>query len=216
MQRGEDYPRSDNDKEEIEIYYSDKEESEIYYSNAESLLGMAGEDDSDENTSADKEPKPPGQQTRRSGRTWAPSQRTLESQEQHWDFRGMRTRTDTTPRPPPPDRQPVDAEPEVEEPPQEDGHEVQAPPPEVRLEDLVLEPAVDDQGRRLETEREGLGEPDPLILAKSPTVVLPAILQFIPGPQERAQAQDRDPVLTRVKDWVCRGIRPERLELDFG
>ena len=97
----------------------------------------------------------------------------------------------TTPRPPPPDRQPVNAEPEVEEPPQEDGLEVQAPPPEVSLEDLVLEPAVDDRGRRLETEREGLGEPDPLVLAKSPAVVLPAIQQCIPGPQERAQAQDR-------------------------
>ena len=33
--------------------------------------------------------------------------------------------------------------------------------------------------------------------------------------RERAQAQDRDPVLTQVKDWVRRGIRPERLELDF-
>ena len=46
--------------------------------------------------------------------------------------------------------------------------------------------------------------------------MLPAILQCIPGPRERAQAQDQDPVLTRVKDWVHRGIRPERLELDFG
>ena len=66
MQKGEDYPRSDNDKEEVEIYYSDKEESEIYYSDTESLLGAARDSDSDENTSADKEPKPPGQQTRRS------------------------------------------------------------------------------------------------------------------------------------------------------
>ena len=82
--------------------------------------------------------------------------------------------------------------------------------------DLVLDPALDDQGRRLDTEREGLGEPDPLVLAKSPAVVLPAILQRIPGPRERAQAQDRDPVLTRVKDWVRRGTVPERLELDFG
>ena len=128
----------------------------------------------------------------------------------------MRTRTETTPRSPPPDRQPVDAEPKVEEPPPEEGLEVQAPPPEVRPEDLVLDPVVDDLGRRLETEREGLGEPDPLVLAKSPAVVLPAILQCIPGPRERAQAQDRDPVLTRVKDWVHRGIRPERLELDSG
>ena len=55
----------------------------------------------------------------------------------------------------------------------------------MRLEDLVLEPDMDDQGWRLETEREGLGEPDPLILAKSPAVVLPAILQCIPGPRER-------------------------------
>ena len=58
------------------------------------------------------------------------------------------------------------------------------------LEDLVLDPAVDDRGRRLGTEREGLGEPDPLVLAKSPAVVLPAIQECIPGPRERAQAQD--------------------------
>ena len=77
--------------------------------------------DADENTSEDEEPKPSGDQTRRSGRTWAPTCQTLESQGQHWDFRGMRTWTSTTPWPPPPDRQPVDAEPEVEEPPQEDG-----------------------------------------------------------------------------------------------
>ena len=150
------------------------------------MLGAAGEDDSDENTSSDKEPDTPGPQTRRSGRTWAPTRQTLESQEQHWDFRGMQTWTETTPRPPPPDRQPVDTEPEVEEPPpeEEEGLEVQAPPPEIRPTDLVLDPALDDQGRRLETEREGLGEPDPLVLAKSPAVVLPAILQCIPGPRE--------------------------------
>ena len=206
IQKEEDYPRHDDDKKEVEIYYSDNE----------SLLGAAEDDndnDADENTSKYEEPKPSGDQTRRSGRTWAPTCRTLESQGQHWDFRGMRTRASTTPWPPPPDQQPVDAEPEVEEPPQEDECEVQVPPPEVRIE--VLDPAVDDQGRRVGTEREGLGEPDPLVLAKSP-IVLPAIQECIPGPRERAQAQDRDPLLTRVKDWVRRGIRPARLELDFG
>ena len=57
LQSGEDYPRSYHDKEEVEIYYSDKEESKIYYSDTESMLGAAGEDDSDENTSSDKEPR---------------------------------------------------------------------------------------------------------------------------------------------------------------
>ena len=46
--------------------------------------------------------------------------------------------------------------------------------------------------------------------------MLPAIQECIPGPRERAQAQDRDPVLTRVKDWVHRGIIPGRIKLDFG
>ena len=73
LQTGEDYPRPYNDKEEAEIYYSDKEESAIYYSDTESMLGAAGEDDSDENTSSDKELETPRPQTRRSGRTWAPT-----------------------------------------------------------------------------------------------------------------------------------------------
>ena len=50
LQSGEDYPRSYHDKEEAEIYYSDKEESEIYYSDTESMLGAAGDDNSDEKT----------------------------------------------------------------------------------------------------------------------------------------------------------------------
>ena len=180
----------------------------------ESLLGAVEyDDDANNETSKDEEPKPSGDQTRRSGRSWVPMHRTLESQGQHWDFRRMRTSLSATPWPLPPDRQPVDAEPEIEEPPQEDGLEVQAPPTEVSLEDLVLDPAVDGQGRRLDTEREGLGEPDPLVLARSPAVVLPAIQECIPGPRERAQAQDRDPVITQVKDW---GAMPGRLELDFG
>ena len=138
------------------------------------MLGAARGDDSD-NESDD--PTPP---VRRSGRTWAPTQRTLESQEQHWDSQGAQA--GPTPDPPPPDRQPVDAEPEVEEPipAEEEGLEVQAPPFELRPIDLVLDPVLDDQGRRMDTEREGLGEPDPLVLAKSPAAMLPAILQHIP------------------------------------
>ena len=67
IQKGEYYPRSDNDREEVEIYYSD----------TESLLGAAEDNDTDKNTSIDEEPKPPGQQTRRSGRTWAPTHRNV-------------------------------------------------------------------------------------------------------------------------------------------
>ena len=46
--------------------------------------------------------------------------------------------------------------------------------------------------------------------------MLPALQAFIPGPRERAQVQDRNEVLSVVKDWVRRRVVPQRLELDFG
>ena len=131
------------------------------------MLGAAGEDDSDD------ESDNPAPTVRRSGRTWAPTQQTLESQEQHWEPHGVQV--DHTPEPPPPERQPVDAEPEVEEPmpAEEEGLKVQAPPLELRPIDLVLAPVPDHQDVRMDTEGEGLGEPDPLVLARSPEDMSP-------------------------------------------
>ena len=142
--------------------------------------------------------------------------RTLESQEQRWEPHGVHV--DQTPEPLLPERHPVDAEPEVEEPvpAEEEGLEVQAPPLAMEPNDLVLDPIPDHQDVRIDTEGEGLGEPDPLVLARSPEDLSPAIRQYIPGPRVRAQVQDRDPVLSRVKDWIRQGIIPGRLELDFG
>ena len=90
------------------------------------------------------------------------------------------------------------------------------PATEDDLDYLVLEPALDHRGRHLEPAAEGVGEPDPLVLARSPATMMPATQLLIPGPRERAQAQDQDAVLSVVKDWVRRGTVPRRLELDFG
>ena len=90
------------------------------------------------------------------------------------------------------------------------------PAPEDDLDDLVLEPALDHRGRHLELAAEGVGEPDPLVLTRSPATMMPATQLLIPGPRERAQAQDQDAVLSVVKDWVQKGTVPRRLELDFG
>ena len=111
----------------------------------------------------------------------------------------------------------------TEEPP------INAPPVEIGQDDLdleptpgddpnelILEPAVDHLGRRLDPAAEGIGEPDPLILAKSPATLRSTTQLLIPGPRERAQAQDQDAVLSVVKDWVRQRVMPERLELDFG
>ena len=184
-QSGGDYP-----------YSCHEQDDKIYYSDPEDVLGGAGEDDSDD------ESDDPAPTVRRSGRTWAPTQQTLESQEQRWEPHGVQV--DQTPEPLLPERHPVDAEPEVEEPvpAEEEGLEVQAPPLELRPIDLVLAPIPDHQDVRMDTEGEGLGEPDPLVLARSPEDMSPAIQQHIPGPRERAQVQDRDPVLSRVKDWI--------------
>ena len=90
------------------------------------------------------------------------------------------------------------------------------PAPVDDLDDLILEPALDHRGRRLEPAAEGVGEPDPLVLARSPATMMPATQLLIPGSRERAQAQDQDAVLSVVKDWVQKGTVPRRLELDFG
>ena len=66
----------------------------------------------------------------------------------------------------------------------------------------------------MEPAAKGTGEPDPLVLARSPATMIPATQLLIPGPRERAQAQDT--VLSIVNDWVRRGTTPRRLELDLG
>ena len=62
---------------------------------------------------------------RHSRRSWAPTQRALESQGQQWDFRGTRHREGFGMAPPrlPPEREPIDQEPEDEDP-----HLIQEPP----------------------------------------------------------------------------------------
>ena len=194
-QSGENHPYSCQiQDEEIyysdpEIYYSDPEiyysDPEIYYSDPEDVLGAARDEESDE------EPDVPAPATvRRSGRAWKPTQRALESQEQRWEPPGIPV--ELPPEPVPPERQPLDAEPEVEEPvpAEEEGLEVQAPPLTMDPNNLVLDPIPDHEDVRVDTEGEGLGEPDPLVLARSPEDLSPATCQHIPGPRERAQAQD--------------------------
>ena len=56
--------------------------------------------------------------------------------------------------------------------------------------DIVLEPAVDQLGQPLDPAAEGVGEPDPLVLAKSPATLMSTTHQLIPGPASRAAAQD--------------------------
>ena len=123
----------------------------------------------------------------------------------------------------PPERQPLDLEPEPddERPADPPGRRtptriLQAPPPGTTLEDLVLESAVDSQGEQLDPAALGLGEPEPLVVAKSPATMLPTLQALIPGPRERARAQDGDKVLSVVKDWVRRLVVPQRLDLDYG
>ena len=129
----------------------------------------------------------------------------------------------------PPEREPIDQEPEDEDPLLTQEPPVDAPPVEIGQDDLdleptpgddpdklILEPAVDHLGRRLDPAAEGIGEPDPLILAKSPATLRSTTQLLIPGPRERAQVQYQDAVLSVVKDWVRQGVMPGRLELDFG
>ena len=61
---------------------------------------------------------------------------------------------------------------------------------------------MDHLGRCLDPAAEGIGEPDPLILARSPATLRSTTQLLIPGPRERAQVQDQDTVLSVVKDWV--------------
>ena len=102
----------------------------------------------------------------------------------------------------PPEREPIDQEPEDEDPYLTQEPPIDAPPVEIGQDDLdleptpgddpdnpdelILEPAVDHLGRRLDPAAEGIGEPDPLILAKSPATLKSTTQQLIPGPRERA------------------------------
>ncbi len=171
---------------------------------------------------------------RRSRRAWAPTQRALEAHGQRRDTERTRWQTNdgTTPVRLPPEREPMDEGPVEEE--QQDPLEPpeEAPPIEIGRDDLnltppqdeetdhggdiVLEPAVDQLGRPLDPAAEGVGEPDPLVLAKSPATLMSTTHQLIPGPASRAAVQDQDPVLAVVKDWVRQRVMPTRLELDFG
>ena len=81
--------------DEVEIFYSEDESEddkvEIFYSEDELVLGAAendNESDEDPVDSAEEERTPPKPMPRRSGRSWAPTQRALESHGQQWDFRG--------------------------------------------------------------------------------------------------------------------------------
>ena len=205
-----------------------EETQEDKTANNETHLGAAEEEE-------EAEDEPEGKSgPRRSRRSWAPTQRALESQGQQWDFRGVghRKETVTTPLRLPPEREPVDQEPEDEDPHSVPEPPREAPPVEIGHDDLdlnptpeadpdeqdelILEPAVDHLGRPLDPAAEGIGEPDPLILAKSPATLMSTTHRLIPGPTDRAEAQDQDAVLAVVKDWVRQRVMPERLELDFG
>ena len=112
-------------------------------------------------------------------------------------------------------------EPPHEVPPIEIGHEdLNLTPPQDgdpdKFSDIVMEPAVDHLGRPLDPAAEGIGEPDPLVLAKSLATLMSTTHRLIPGPTGRAEAQDQDTVLAVVKDWVRQRVMPKRLELDFG
>ena len=208
----------DND---VEIFYSEDDDVEIFYSEDELVLGAVEDDnesgeDPDNPTEEERTPSKPI--PRRLGRSWAPTQQALGSHGQQWDFRGAghREASGTTQRHLPPERQPVQLEVELEDPTPADDQVVRAPTPEVGLSDLVLEPALDHKGRHLEPAAEGTGESDLLVLARYPATMIPATQLLIPGPRERAQAKDRDAVLSIIKDWVQKGAISGRLELDFG
>ena len=208
---------------EVKIFYSEDEseddEVKIFYSEDERFLGAADDENDGESVDSEEEdqtsPKPIH---RCSGRSWAPTQRTLKLHGQQWDFRrtGHRDGFGTTRPHLAPERQPIDLEPEADDQTPADDQPIRAPTPEVDLDDLVLESALDHKGRQLEPAAEGIGEPDPLVLARSRATMMPATQLLIPGPREQAQAQDQEVVLSIVKDWVRRGTVPRRLELDFG
>ena len=190
-------------------------------------MGAANEDETTDNESGEQ----PG--PRRSQRSWAPTRKALESHGQQGDIRREeRRRTDFRPPRLPPEREPLDQEPEDEDPRDPPEPPCEIPPIEIghddlnldshtrgdpdESDDMVLEPAVDHLGRPLDPAAEGIGEPDPLVLAKSPATLMSTTHQLIPGPTDRAEAQDQDPVLAVVKDWVRQRVMPKRLELDFG
>ena len=226
-----EYPTKQEDHADTsEIFYSDEEEGiqEDKTANNEKHLGAANEEETTEDG-------PEGWSgPRRSRRSWAPTRRALESQAQQWDFKGAGHRRETNITPPrlPPEREPIDQEPEDEDPHHLPEPPCEAPPIEIGHDDLglnptpeddpdepdklILEPAVDHLGRPLDPAAEGIGEPDPLILAKSPATLMSTTHRLIPGPTDRAEAQDQDPVLAVVKDWVRQRVMPGRLELDFG
>ena len=222
--------RPDNNESQREGSYPDDEERIKRGKNVnhEKYLGAADEDETTDNESGER----PG--PRRSQRSWAPTRKALESHGQQWDVRREERRRETDLRPPrlPPEREPIDQEPEDEDPHDPPEPPCEVPPIEIghddlnlnptqegdpdESDDIVLEPAVDHLGRPLDPAAEGIGEPDPLVLAKSPATLMSTTHQLIPGPTDRAEAQDQDPVLAVVKDWVRQRVMPKRLELDFG
>ena len=225
----EGHNRPGNDEGQREGSYPDDEEKIKRGKNVnqEKYLGAANEDETTDNESGEQ----PG--PRCSQRSWAPTRKALESHGQQGDIRREERRR-TNFRPPRllPEREPLDQEPEDEDPRDPPEPPCEIPPIEIGHDDLnleptqegdpdesdeiVLEPAVDHLGRPLDPAAEGIGEPDPLVLAKSPATLMSTTHQLIPGPTDRAEAQDQDPVLAVVKDWVRQRVMPKRLELDFG
>ena len=104
----------------VETFYSEDESEadrvEVFYSYDEKDLGAADEEDSSDSEEEDQTQKKP--EPRWSGRSWAPTQRALESQGQQWDFQrtGHREGFGTTQPRLPPERQPIDQESEADDP----------------------------------------------------------------------------------------------------
>ena len=214
-------PMSQDDHvDEAEIFYSEDksedDEVEIFYSEDEAVLGAA-ENDSENNEdpadSAEDEGTSPQPMPRRSGRSWAPTQRAFKSHGQQWDFQGTGHRDGFgTPQPHLPlERQPIKLETELDDPMPADDQTVRASTPEINLSDLVLESALDHKGRRLEPAVEGLGEPDPLVLARSPATMMPATQLLIRGPRKRAQAQYRERSLINCEGLGLEGDRAKEI-----
>ena len=91
-------------------------------------LGAADEKNSSDSEEEDKPQRKP--EPRRSGRSWAPTQRALESQGQQWDFRrtGHREGFGTTLPCLLPERQPINQEPEDDNPAPAEEQPIDAPP----------------------------------------------------------------------------------------
>ena len=145
-------PKSHKDHiNKVKIFYSEDESEvddvKIFYSEDEKELGAADEEDDEDSSNSEEEDQTPQKpEPRRSGRLWAPTQQTLESQGQQWDFQrtGHREGFSTTQPHLPPERQQIDQESESDDPAPMEGQLVRAPTVEVGQDDLNLELAPED------------------------------------------------------------------------